>query len=258
MAIFEMLMNAVEHGNCGISYAEKTEWLEAKGDILDLIREKTRDSAVKAKRVFFSYRIAPERSQFTIRDQGEGFDWRGQLERRKEEINLGLHGHGIQMTQHYMENLRYNDAGNEVSFDFGHQTVTSNIIPGIFRDQEERVFQDGETVFTEGEESNFLYYIVEGTVNVYHRNELLSNLTAADIFLGEMSFLLNDTRSATIVSEGTSRLLRISKNGFINAVKENPHYGIFLARLLAQRLSRLNRTVVDLRGAVGTRMIVGA
>ncbi len=258
VAIFEMLMNAVEHGNCNISYAEKTQWLETRGDILDLIRKKTRNPSVRAKRVFFSYRITPERSFFTIKDQGNGFDWRGHLEKRKKEVNLGMHGHGIQMTGHYMENLSYNETGNEVSFEFGHQPVTSNIIPGIFLNQEERVFHDGDIVFTEGEESNYLYYIVAGKVNVYHHDELLSTLTASDIFLGEMSFLLNDMRSATVVSDGTSRLLRISKNDFVGAVKQNPHYGIFLARLLAQRLSRLNRTVVELRGAVGSKMIVSS
>ncbi|MFP4431668.1 MAG: cyclic nucleotide-binding domain-containing protein [Spirochaetaceae bacterium] len=258
VAIFEMLMNAVEHGNCDISYAEKTQWLETRGDILDLIRRKTRDPEIRAKRVYFSYRITPERSYFTIRDQGSGFDWRAQLEKRKQGVNLGLHGHGIQMTGHYMENLAYNEAGNEVSFEFSHQPVKSNIIPGIFVNQEERVFHDGETVFTEGEESNNLYYIVAGKMHVYHRNERLSTLTASDIFLGEMSFLLNDRRSATVVSDGTCRLLPISKNDFINAVKANPHYGIFLARLLAKRLSRLNQTVVDLRGAVGSSFIGGA
>lgn len=258
VAIFEMLMNAVEHGNCDISYKEKTEWLETKGDILELLREKTKDPEVRRKRVYFSYRITPERSYFTIRDQGKGFDWRSQMKKREEQVNFGLHGHGIQMTNHYMENLSYNDAGNEVSFEFSHQPIKSNIVPGIFSDQEERVFHDGDVVFTQGEESNYLYYIVAGEMNVYHQNELLSTLTASDIFMGEMSFLLNDRRSATVVSSGTSRVLRISKNDFINAVKENPHYGIFLARLLAQRLSRLNKTVVSLRGAVGGSLVVGA
>jgi len=55
-----------------------------------------------------------------------------------------------------------------------------------------------------------------------------------------MSFLLSNRRSATIVSKGKSVLIRISKQDFVNLIKENPHYGIFLARLLAQRLARLN------------------
>jgi CRP-like cAMP-binding protein len=63
-----------------------------------------------------------------------------------------------------------------------------------------------------------------------------------------MSFLLNDRRSATVVSEGRSVLYKISKNEFMNVVKEKPHYGILLARLIAQRLSKLNTRVAALKG----------
>ena len=43
-----------------------------------------------------------------------------------------------------------------------------------------------------------------------------------------------------MVSKGTSVLIRIFKQDFVNIIKDSPHYGIFLARLLAQRLARLN------------------
>jgi len=38
--LMELLFNALEHGNCGISYEEKTEWLEKGNDILALIKQK--------------------------------------------------------------------------------------------------------------------------------------------------------------------------------------------------------------------------
>jgi CRP-like cAMP-binding protein len=58
--------------------------------------------------------------------------------------------------------------------------------------------------------------------------------------MGEMSFLLSNRRSATVLAKGPAVLIEISKQDFVNLIKENPHYGIFLARLLAQRLARLN------------------
>jgi anti-sigma regulatory factor (Ser/Thr protein kinase) len=243
-ALFEMLMNAVEHGNCNISYEEKTDWLEARGrDILELIRERTRDPEIHAKRVYFTYRITPERSFFTVRDEGEGFDWRAQLESAESEASLSMHGNGIKMTNFYIENLSYNDAGNEVRFELSHQENETNLVPGIFEDQTERVFQDREVVFKEGEESNYLYYIVGGTFEIYSGDKLLSTLTPDDMFLGEMSFLLNDRRSATVISRGRSVLMTIPKKSFVDVIKEQPHYGIFLARLLAQRLSKLNARI---------------
>mgnify|MGYP006286731463 CR=1 FL=1 len=60
-----------------------------------------------------------------------------------------------------------------------------------------------------------------------------------------MSFLLGNRRSATVVSRGGSELVRVTKNAFVNGIQRQPHYGIFLARLLAQRLSRLNKQVAE-------------
>ena len=248
VALFEMMMNAVEHGNCAITFEEKSAWLEEHGDILDLIRKKCRESTVQSKHVHFSYKITPDRSFFTVRDEGVGFDWRTRLEPGEPDVNLAMHGHGIQMTRHYIENLTYNDAGNEVRFEVGHQAKESNMVPMIFEQQQERVCADKEVVFKEGEESNYLYYIVSGTLEIYSGGKLIATLTPDDMFLGEMSFLLNDRRSATVVSRGRSVLMPIPKKAFVNVIKQKPHYGIFLARLLAKRLSRLNATVAVLKG----------
>jgi CRP-like cAMP-binding protein len=243
VALMEMLINAIEHGNCRISFDEKTAWLEKGGDIMSLVKEKNRDPAIAAKHVFFSYSIAPEGSRFTISDEGEGFDWRARLEKKAE---IGLHGMGIKMTEIYVRNIGYNEKGNEVSFEIQHQANSSNVIPEIFTHQGETVFHEGDIVVREGEESDFLYYIVSGKVYVYSKGRYVSRLTPDDIFIGEMSFLLSNKRSATIVAKGDCVLIKISKNDFVNLIKQNPHYGIFLARLLAQRLSRLNQRTAKL------------
>ena len=113
-------------------------------------------------------------------------------------------------------------------------------MPRAFESQDEVVFRPGQTVFEQGEASDFLYYIVSGKFAIIADGKVVSELTPADVFLGEMSFLLNNQRSATVRSVGRGVLLKISKAAFVNAIKANPHYGIFLARMIAQRLARLN------------------
>ena len=240
VALMELLINAIEHGNCRISHQEKSEWLEGGGNIFDLIRKKNSEAAIAASKVYFRYRITPRRSVFAIRDEGEGFDWRSRAREINQENYLQLHGRGIMMAEHYVQNLSFNAKGNEVRFEIEHQINESNVVPQAFESQDEVFFEDGESVFTQGEESNFLYYIVSGTLNIVSDGKVISRLTPDDIFLGEMSFLLNNRRSASVVSVGRSSLLRISKEAFVNVIRENPHYGIFLARLLAQRLARMN------------------
>jgi CRP-like cAMP-binding protein len=238
VALLELLINAIEHGNCKIDFDEKSAWLERNGDIMELIRQKNKDPAVKARKVYFSYTITPDKSRFSIRDEGEGFDWHSRITSSPE--TPGLHGMGMRMANVYVRNLSYNQKGNEVSFDIDHRKAESNAIPKIFQQSDEISFKDGEYVCSEGEESDFLYYIVSGTLYVYSKGKFVSSLTPDDLFMGEMSFLLSNRRSATVVAKGPCSLIKISKQDFVNLIKQNPHYGIFLARLLAQRLARLN------------------
>jgi anti-sigma regulatory factor (Ser/Thr protein kinase) len=241
VALFELLVNAVEHGNCRIGYDEKTQWLNEGKDALDLIREKLKDPVVAAKKVYFSYQIGAEKSTFTIRDDGTGFNWRARLE--KKAPNLEMHGHGIRMAGYYGENLRYNEAGNEVAFDMIHIAGDTEKVPGLFSKREPVTFGPGDIVITEGEESNYLYYIAAGNFDILAKGKKVSTLGPEDIFIGEMSFLLANKRSATVVSRSDSVLFKISKNEFMNVIKEKPHYGILLARLIAQRLDKLNAAV---------------
>jgi len=245
VALFEMIMNAIEHGNCGISYEEKNEYLRRSGDIIPLIREKCRDPEVKGRRVTVSYRITPEQSRFRIEDDGEGFDWRSRLS--DESVNLEAHGHGIKMTRHYIRELQYNEAGNTVSFAVPHQKQ-ANARPGIFAQQESLHFSEGDIVFREGDESNDLFYIVSGRLDIVSGGQKIATLTPDDIFLGEMSFLLGNRRSATVVARGSTELVRVTKNAFVTGIQRQPHYGIFLARLIAQRLNRLNQQVAAQSG----------
>jgi anti-sigma regulatory factor (Ser/Thr protein kinase) len=238
VALQELLINAIEHGNCKISFDEKTAWLEKNRDIMELIREKNKDPSIKARKVYFSYTITPEKTRITIRDEGAGFDWRGRLSTGSDAP--GLHGMGVKMANLYVRELNYNDKGNEVSFEIGHRKAESNAIPGIFDQSAEVVFKDGEYICSEGEETDVLYYIVSGTLYVYSKGKFISSLSPDDLFMGEMSFLLSNRRSATVVAKGSCTLIKISKQDFVNLIKENPHYGIFLARLLAQRIARLN------------------
>jgi CRP-like cAMP-binding protein len=152
----------------------------------------------------------------------------------------GLHGMGIKMADHYVHNLVYNVKGNEVAFEIDHQKAESNTIPKIFEYSEEITFSDGEYICLEGEEADSLFYIVSGTLFIFSKGKFISSLTPDDLFMGEMSFLLSNRRSATVVAKGPCSLIKISKQDFVNFIKQSPHYGIFLARLLAQRLARLN------------------
>jgi hypothetical protein len=243
-ALMELLLNAVEHGNCKISYDEKTAWLSEGKNMLDLITAKSKLPEALNKKVYISYDISNQRTRISIRDDGDGFDWKKHLE---SEMTAGLHGMGIKLAESFVSSISYNDKGNEAFFELANQKNATNSLPVIMREQPLLTYRDMQVVCRENDPSNDLFYIQSGKYAVYVQKKLVSVLTPNDIFIGEMSFLLNDRRSATIISIGGGALVKIPKMAFITLIRQHPHYGIFLSRLLAQRLARQSTQTVLIR-----------
>jgi hypothetical protein len=120
LPLYEMLVNAIEHGNCGISYEEKSRFLERGGCASDLIQEKCKDPAVAGKMVSLTHELHPSYARFVIADEGEGFDWRTVIRTMPHENPLRLHGRGILITRALVRTLHYNNKGNTVTFEIDY------------------------------------------------------------------------------------------------------------------------------------------
>jgi len=245
LALQEMLINAIEHGNCGISYDEKTRLTMEEGLIGDeMLQKRLREyPEFAARRVMLEYNIQNTRTLITIRDEGDGFDWRNMLSRKAENSDGEqlLHGRGITLTKNVVDQLWYNEQGNEVTVIIKHYPKQKHKLPALFEAGSETRVKPGNTVFHEEESSDYLYYIASGSYRVYDRQGQLAVLTQNDLFMGEMSFLLNNKRTATVEARTEGVLYRISKKKFIEAIKQYPYYSFLLCKILARRLENQNQ-----------------
>ena len=246
IALSELLNNALEHGNLEISYEEKSKWMEENGEIVSLIEQKRLDPKFSNRKIGISYLLNQDFCSFTISDDGNGFDWKKYTQKQAEE-STQLHGRGIQLSGEMVGTLSYNDKGNKVTLKIKSQKNSSNNIPGVMRTFETVTFKDREVICRENEPTNDLYFIVSGKYAVYSGRKLVSVLTPNDMFIGEMAFLLNDRRSATILASGNCRLIKIPKIDFLDMIRKNPHYGIFLSKMLAQRLFNQTHKTIELQ-----------
>jgi hypothetical protein len=242
LCLTEMLVNAIEHGSCGITSEQKRQHLAKGLPMQALIDERRLSPRIAKRQVVFSYDIRPAESEYVIRDEGDGFDWRPMVDRNREMDFLAEQGRGIWLTLSNVEHIAYNDRGNEVTLRIKHRVNASSFVPAAFSGSEVLECNPGDVVFRQGEESNFLYYVADGEYRVEVNGVPVASVTPADILIGEMSFLLNDRRSATVIANTPGRLIKISKQTFINGLKSHPYYGLFLAKLLARRLYRSDRS----------------
>lgn len=109
----ELLINAIEHGNLGITYDEKTaliiedSWQEEVTRRLSLEENKN-------KYVSVLFELADEKIKLSIKDEGAGFDFKPFLEMTPERC-LALHGRGIAMSKMLsFDTQEYIGCGNEV------------------------------------------------------------------------------------------------------------------------------------------------
>jgi light-regulated signal transduction histidine kinase (bacteriophytochrome) len=114
VGVWELLINAVEHGNLEITYADKTRLMQERRMLAEV--------AERLERPEFSHRIAVavlERDEHTltlmVEDDGPGFDWTPYLQLSPERA-FHTHGRGIAMANALsFDELIYEGRGNRVT-----------------------------------------------------------------------------------------------------------------------------------------------
>lgn len=112
----------------------------------------------------------------------------------------------------------------------------------------------GDTIFRQGDESDALYFIESGRVDVLLRDEAghvlrLRSMTAGAV-IGEVGFYLGKARTASIVVIEAGVLQRLSHEALrrmeVTAPQTATAIHVFIASLLSDRLATTNRLVQEL------------
>lgn len=113
VGLAELLINAVEHGNLGIGYEEKTALL-AEGNWRGEVHRRCELAQHSGKYVEVVLQNKPEGVFVQITDEGQGFDWKAYL-MIDPSRTTDSHGRGIaQANAQSFDALRYNTRGNQV------------------------------------------------------------------------------------------------------------------------------------------------
>jgi len=110
----ELLINAVEHGNIGLGYEEKSRLLESRS-WRDEVMRRSEMPENKNKYVDVLLQRKSDRVYVQITDQGNGFDWKAYMSIDPSRAASG-HGRGIaRASAQCFDDIRYNAAGNQVT-----------------------------------------------------------------------------------------------------------------------------------------------
>jgi PAS domain S-box-containing protein len=108
-------------------------------------------------------------------------------------------------------------------------------------------YEDGKTIFLEGDASQDLYILVSGQLNVFKGNKKIAQINEKGSLFGEMSFLLNARRTATIKAEKDVKAIQIPKEDIPGFLHDFPEVAGEISKLLAKRLDETSRILYGLK-----------
>jgi CheY-like chemotaxis protein len=113
VGLSELMINAVEHGNLGISYDDKTLFNE-QGSWLEEVEKRLRQEPNKNKFATLEFQRSNDEIKIIVKDQGSGFDWQPYLKMCADRATDN-HGRGIAMAGILsFSRVEYQGKGNEV------------------------------------------------------------------------------------------------------------------------------------------------
>jgi CRP-like cAMP-binding protein len=105
---------------------------------------------------------------------------------------------------------------------------------------------DGEVLLPEGARDPLVHVVAEGRVQVVkdsvHGRTLLHTLKAGDL-IGELSFMDDEPRYATLVASGPTKVLCLSRTDFETLVETEPRVVYKVMRAIMRIAHRVQRTI---------------
>lgn len=113
LGLSELMINAVEHGNLGITYAEKGVLNDA-GTWEEEVARRLAGPELGQRRVQVRFERDDGEIRITITDEGDGFDWQEYLSLAPDRV-MDNHGRGIAMASMVsFSRLEFQGRGNQV------------------------------------------------------------------------------------------------------------------------------------------------
>jgi CRP/FNR family cyclic AMP-dependent transcriptional regulator len=100
----------------------------------------------------------------------------------------------------------------------------------------------GEKIFLEEDPGDYMYLVVEGKVSIVTYGTVLENVGLHGIF-GELALIDSAPRSAAALAAEPSEVALINRDTFLELVRANPAFSLYVMRQLAARIRRMNKSL---------------
>jgi PAS domain S-box-containing protein len=108
-------------------------------------------------------------------------------------------------------------------------------------------FKQAQIIFLEGDDSQDLYVLVSGSVDIYKGDQKIREVTHKGAFFGEMSFFLGGKRTASAKAINDVTVIRIPKEEISQFLQDHPEAAKEITRRLSRWLDETSQIVHGLK-----------
>ena len=121
----------------------------------------------------------------------------------------------------------------------------------------EESYNLGDVLIEEGQESDRVYVIEKGFVNVTKKdpmgNDVLIGTAGPGSILGEMGVFMGTERTATVRAVSDLKVISFGKEEFFEVISSIPEVSSYLLGILTKRLYNLNRRLIN---AINSKLMI--
>ncbi len=143
---------------------------------------------------------------------------------------------------------------DETVVELRREEIKNPVLQNILVDQKlpcaTKTLTTGEVLFYEDDKSKNTYILLKGELEVLKAGRRIATINSQGTFIGEMSYILNLPRSATIRAISPTVLFEVSEKDFEKFLKECPDMAYFLAVALANRLYKTDEQLKETQTAL--------
>lgn len=122
--------------------------------------------------------------------------------------------------------------------------ISSFMTKDIQVQPELKLFSKGDIIIKEGSSPDIIYEMISGEAIVSKSGVNIGKISSGEIF-GEISFLNECDRTATVIAESRCEVITIKREIFENLIHEKPQFLFSISRTLAKRIIDLNNKIIS-------------
>lgn len=121
-------------------------------------------------------------------------------------------------------------------------------LPAYLVNPDVEEYEDGDVIIQESNKDKDFFKLVRGKVAVLRGGKKIAEITEPGEYFGEMAAILEEPRSASIISAGRCTIKRYPGDKLNELIEKYPDVSRHLFRTLVERLQKTDRIVVQLAG----------